>query len=200
MCDILPGSPDDADEVAGLLTATDEHLFGYLTSGRLDVWNELAACEWRAADGVYGYPRGQVVRLGGRVVAVLVAYTGAEHLAAIDWSFAAARARLRAEVWAGIAARRTEIGFLFPVIPDEVFYIQNIAVADSARGTGLGRRVMEHAFALGRRAGCQACHLDVDSSTPAVRFYERLGMRTLVRTEVLSLPRIAPHLRMVIAL
>jgi ribosomal protein S18 acetylase RimI-like enzyme len=65
------------------------------------------------------------------------------------------------------------------------------------QGRGLGHKLMEQALVLAREAGCQSCHLDVDSSTPAVRFHERLGFRVLVRTEVPGLPTIPPHLRLV---
>lgn len=200
MPEIVPGNADDATAVAPLITATDEHLFGHLTGGQLAIWDTVAEHEWRASTGVYGYPRGHVVRDGGRVVGVLVAYTGTEHLSAIDWSFAAARAHLPADAWQTIAGWRAETGYLFPTIPERAFYVQNIAVADAARGTGLGRRLMDHAFALGRRAGCTSCHLDVNSATPAVGFYRTVGMKPLVRTEVLALPEIAPHFRMVIDL
>jgi len=200
MSEIVPGTADDAAAVAPLITATDEHLFGYLTGGQLAVWDAVAEHEWRAVNGVYGHPRGHVVRDGGRVVGVLVAYTGAEHLSAIDWTFAAARARLPAGVWESIGPWREETGYLFPAIPAQAFYVQNIAVAAPTRGTGLGRRLLEFAFTLGRRAGCKACHLDVNSATPAVGFYRAVGMTPLVRTEVLSLPGIAPHWRMVIGL
>jgi ribosomal protein S18 acetylase RimI-like enzyme len=197
--EILPGQPDDAGSVASLLVLSDESLFGYLTDGHLDTWRNLTACEWRAPRGVYSYHWSSVARQAGAVVGVLVGYTAAEH-DTIDWSFAAAQEHLPADAWSVIESRHAPTTFLFPEIPDGVFYVQNIAVAESSRGSGLGRRLMEAAFEKGRRAGCAACHLDVDSSTPAVHFYERLGMRALVRTEVLALPGIPAHLRMVIDL
>jgi hypothetical protein len=41
----------------------------------------------------------------------------------------------------------------------------------------------------------------VDGSTPAVQFYERLGMRLLVKTEVPDIPGVhTHHFRMVIEL
>jgi len=57
--------------------------------------------------------------------------------------------------------------------------------------------LMEAAFELGRSEGCRSCHLDVDSSTPAVQFYERLGMRILVETRVPVIPGVHAHYRMV---
>jgi ribosomal protein S18 acetylase RimI-like enzyme len=199
MLEILPGQPTDMAAVSPLITATDEHLFGYLTGGRLGVWQALTATEWYSDAGIYSYRHSRVARDAGRVVGVLVAYTAAEH-EAIDWTHAGARAILPPDLWALVESRLALANFLFPDIPEGAYYVQNIAVAESARGTGLGRRLMEVAFDTARQASCTSCHLDVDSSTPAVGFYQRLGMRCLVRTEVPDLPGIAPHLRMVIDL
>ncbi len=60
-----------------------------------------------------------------------------------------------------------------------------------------GRRLIERAFGQGRAEGCGDCHLDVDSATPAVGFYEHLGFRVLVKTEVPGIPGVHPHYRMV---
>jgi hypothetical protein len=56
---------------------------------------------------------------------------------------------------------------------------------------------MDFAFELGQAEGCRNCHLDVDGSTPAVQFYERLGMRVLVKTEVPLIQGVYTHYRMV---
>src|SRR5262249_15266991 len=100
--------------------------------------------------------------------------------------------------WAPLDAIRPLTTFLFPALPKDAYYIQNVVTHATARGRGLGRRFMELAFARGRAEGCRTCHLDVDSSTPAARFYEHVGLRVIVRTEVPGLPEVPPHYRMAI--
>jgi ribosomal protein S18 acetylase RimI-like enzyme len=190
---------DDAPAAARLIAETDIALFTYCGGDDLGVWRELSEYEWRAERGVYCWEMSRVARLEGQLVGLLVSYSTRRH-AAIDWSFDAARAGMAPERWARVAAAHGLVPFLFPAIPPDAYYVQNLATSPSVRGCGLGRQLMEIAFAQGRLEGCRTCPLDVDSSTPAVRFYERLGMRVLVKTEVPGIPGVHAHLRMVIEL
>src|SRR5262249_47514391 len=130
---------------------------------------------------------------------LLMSYSSQQH-EMIDWSFGGARTHMAQERWARVAAAHRLVPFLFPSIPEDAYYVQSLATQPSVQGRGLGRRLMELAFDRGRAAGCRSCHLDVDSSTPAVQFYEHLGMRVLVKTEVPDIPRVQTHFRMVIDL
>ena len=200
MCFVIePGSPDDAPAAARLIAETDVALFTFCGGGDLGVWVELSEWEWRQHRGVYCWAMSHVARLEGRLVGLLVSYSSRQH-ATIDWSFGGARAHLSSERWGRVAAAHRLVPFLFPSIPEDAYYVQNLAAQPSVRGRGLGRRLMELAFDRGRAAGCRSCHLDVDSSTPAVQFYEHLGMRVLVRTEVPDIPGVHTHFRMVIDL
>ena len=58
-----------------------------------------------------------------------------------------------------------------------------VAVADGARGNGLGTRLLNELAAEARRAGIRRLSLSVDSETPALRLYERLGYRELARDQ-----------------
>lgn len=54
--------------------------------------------------------------------------------------------------------------------------IEAVRVADSTRGNGLGRAMMQWAIEEARRRGCALVQLTSDKSrTDAHRFYERLG-------------------------
>jgi ribosomal protein S18 acetylase RimI-like enzyme len=200
MCFVIePGRPDDAPAAARLIADTDLALFTFCGGGDLGVWVELSEWEWRQEHGIYWWAMSHVARLDGRLVGLQVSYSARQH-AMIDWSFSGARAHLAPERWGRLAAAQRLIPFLFPHIPDDAYYVQNIATQTSVQGRGLGRRLMELAFDRGRAEGCRSCHLDVDGSIPAVRFYEHLGMRVLVRTEVPDIPGVHTHFRMVIDL
>jgi ribosomal protein S18 acetylase RimI-like enzyme len=196
---IVPAHPDDAPEAARLIAETDADLFRYYTNGDLHLWVEVAECEWRADRGIYSHTMSHVIRRDGQVVGLLVAYS-ARRSAAIDWSLGSSRAQLGPARLSRIDLVRSLASFLFPVLPADTFYVQNLVTHPSVQGCGLGRRLMQRAFELGRAEGCRTCHLDVDSSTPAVHFYEHLGMRVAVRTEVPGIPSVHPHYRMVIDL
>jgi ribosomal protein S18 acetylase RimI-like enzyme len=196
--EIVPAHPDDAADAARLIAETGVDLFRFYTHGDLNLWVEVAECEWRAERGIYSYTMSHVIRRTGHVVGLLVAYSSHRH-DLIDWSLVNAR-RLLGDDRLSPIDLGSLASFLFPTIPKDAFYVQNVATHGSVRQGGLGRRLMERAFELGLAEGCRTCHLDVDSSAPAARFYEHLGMRVAVRTEVPGIPSVHAHYRMVIDL
>jgi ribosomal protein S18 acetylase RimI-like enzyme len=200
MCFIIePGCPDDGPAAARLIAETDVALFTFCGGGDLGVWVELSEWEWLQERGVYCWTMSHVARLDGQLVGLLVSYSSQQH-ETIDWSYAGARAHMASERWARVAAAHCLVPFLFPSIPKDAYYVQNVATHPSVQGRGLARRLMELAFDRGRAEGYRSCHLDVDGSVPAVQFYEHLGMRVLVRTEVPNIPGVHTHFRMVLEL
>ncbi|MEQ8507138.1 MAG: GNAT family N-acetyltransferase [Rhodospirillales bacterium] len=54
--------------------------------------------------------------------------------------------------------------------------IEGVRIAASTRGSGLGRRMFEHAIGLARAKGCRMVQLTTDRKRPeALSFYESLG-------------------------
>ncbi len=57
-------------------------------------------------------------------------------------------------------------------------YVQDLYVADAARGTGLGRRLIAETVTLGRKQGATHVRLSVDRDNEgAQRFYRKLGLK-----------------------
>lgn len=199
MFEFEPGCPGDADIAARMIAETDADLFRYLTGGSLDAWAEIAAHEWRHERGIYSYTMADVVRRGAEILGLIVSYSSRRH-DEIDWSRGSSAPFVREELMRHVCEASRVGGFLFPSIPPDAWYLQNIVVVPECRGTGLGRFLMDAVRDRARAAGSRWLHLDVDSSTPAVRFYERLGFETLVESRVPSIPGVHTHYRMVLSL
>ncbi len=193
---IEPGRSDEAEAAVRLLMETDAGLFAFYGGGSLDLWAEIAALEWRAERGIYCHDMSHVVRLDGELAALLLCYTP-ERDRRIDWSLGSSRGTIDAARMRHLDEARRLTACLFPAVPPDAYYVQNIAVRPEARGRGLGVALMRRAFELASEAGCRSCHLDVDATTPAVGFYVGLGFRVAARTEAPGLPA-AAHLRMVL--
>ena len=54
-------------------------------------------------------------------------------------------------------------------------YVEDLFVAESARGLGVGRRLMTRLAAIAQERGCSRISLAVLHWNPARRFYDRLG-------------------------
>jgi GNAT superfamily N-acetyltransferase len=60
------------------------------------------------------------------------------------------------------------------------FEVAKMAVTESARGLGIGRRLLEHTIAAARAAGATRLVLETNHTlTPAIRLYESVGFRHL---------------------
>jgi ribosomal-protein-alanine N-acetyltransferase len=97
------------------------------------------------------------------------------------WSAASFRAALeRPAVSAVVAARAGELfGFALAARAEEDAEILSIAVAESVRGVGLGRRMLESLLERLRGAGAQRVHLEVrGSNSAALALYKSLGFQT----------------------
>ena len=74
---------------------------------------------------------------------------------------------------AGVVQLRFRYGIWYAA-PD--CWLEDLYVADAARGSGLGRALVEAAFARARERGCARVELDVnEANEPAIALYEALG-------------------------
>jgi mycothiol synthase len=74
---------------------------------------------------------------------------------------------------------------------DEGAWVMAIALANRARGIGLGRTLLAHALQGTRQAGLSKLGLSVTEGNPARRLYEGAGFRPVSRVLSLRLPEIA---------
>lgn len=67
-------------------------------------------------------------------------------------------------------------------------WIEDVFVREEARGSGLGRALVETAIARARERGCARIELDVDeANTPALSLYRSLGFAEDMKAEARSL-------------
>jgi ribosomal protein S18 acetylase RimI-like enzyme len=70
----------------------------------------------------------------------------------------------------------TILGLAVLVVSDDGFFLDNVAVAPSHQGTGVGRALLEHAETAARAAGFDAIHLYThERMTENLALYSRIG-------------------------
>jgi GNAT superfamily N-acetyltransferase len=58
-------------------------------------------------------------------------------------------------------------------------YLQDLFVSPEARGSGVGRKLIEYVYALARAAGCSRVHwLTHETNTDAMLLYDRIADRS----------------------
>jgi ribosomal protein S18 acetylase RimI-like enzyme len=80
--------------------------------------------------------------------------------------------RLGAAWYRLFPADEAAYGFVAPDVPE-----LSIGVREGARGSGIGRSLLEGLLATAREEGYRAVSLSVDRQNPALRLYERVGFR-----------------------
>jgi ribosomal protein S18 acetylase RimI-like enzyme len=84
----------------------------------------------------------------------------------------------------GTARRSSLAGQTLAKVASDDFYLSRIAVAEGHRGRGIGRALLLHYEAEGRRRGARRLVLEVSPTHPeAVRLYERAGFAITGRGE-----------------
>lgn len=69
-------------------------------------------------------------------------------------------------------------------MPDGGYEVAKMTVSEEARGTGLGRRLMERCIEAGREAGAPRLYLETNSSLgPALSLYRAMGFRDLAPSQ-----------------
>jgi GNAT superfamily N-acetyltransferase len=109
----------------------------------------------------YGKPADDAARdQFQRVVEALIVRDDAEYLLGGDGPDAVAQVRYRLSIWTG----------------SEDCWLEDLYVADSARGTGLGRELVAAVLDRARARGCGRAELDVDvENAPARALYAAMG-------------------------
>lgn len=77
-------------------------------------------------------------------------------------------------------------GYVTFIALSEAGHVRNLVVAPAARGTGVGRELMNAVAELLRARGIAEWHLNVKvDNAPAIRLYEQLGLRVEHRSQAL---------------
>ena len=179
---------DGPATIADLIWETDPEMCQFVFRDR-QTWHRHCAIEWRAAAGLHTYSTAMVARLEREIVGLVIAYPQAE----MTGRFAATVARYETDV----CQRMEAVGWLFPVLPENTLLVFNLSVSQSLRGQGIGCLLLSETEQQAQRAGLTTVHLDVPTTSPAVKFYERLGYGKLTKSNFLEpMTNIPPHFRM----
>ncbi len=168
-----PARPDHARAAAELIVSTDTSLFSFCGGGSLMSWRILAEAEFQAANGIYSYRFGTVLECEESLGGVMIAFPSRLE-SSLDWSFGNSKSALPEAAWTDLTQRYKAIApTLFPDLPADSFYIQNIVVSEKFRLQGLGAKLLQAAVSAAKAADCSRIALDVGASNSAVAFYER---------------------------
>jgi ribosomal protein S18 acetylase RimI-like enzyme len=198
--EIIPARPEHGgNQLADLIWTDDVHLMQFLFKTK-DNWRRLHLVEWPNPEGFLCYGCARAAMLDGRLAGVIVSH---------DPLLFEDRMRLTMQRWQAsetsalmdhVTHAMAYLDRLFPHLPDDSFFVLDLAVDSRFHGKGIGKRLLKTAEADARALGRKSFVLDVNDGNPAVDFYRHCGMEIAIETKIPVLARdhgIGVHYRMV---
>ncbi len=195
---LAPAPAAEPELAAALLHATDPHVFGFLHEHDEARWRGHLGHQWLQPRGIFSHRLATAALHEGRLVGIELGFDRARQQAELVPFVTQAQAWLDPAGFAALARWFEYGGFVLPPVPEDAWYLQNLAIVPEVRGRGIGERLLVGAIDRARSAGLARLHLDLYAENPARRLYERAGLCTIVETRVppLEAEGIGVHLRM----
>lgn len=185
LIELNAASPNDPDKAADLIYQTDPHIFDWLHCHKLDLVKRHLSAQWLAGAGIFSHIHCRAAYSGKSIVGICLGFTAEEQERHVSAYVECAKKVMSPEEFKQSFAWWAEIGsFSLPEVPDDAFYLQNLSVTEEFRGKGIGQRLLEDCINQSTKKGHKRVHLDVVAENPAVSLYRRMGMRTIVETQI----------------
>lgn len=193
-----PATPTQPALVAELMHATDPHIFGYLHGHDMNLVRSHLGLQWQQQEGLFSHRYATLATGDGELLGLELGYDTAQQARATPVMVEQAMAYMQPEQFAHLATWFEHGRYVLPPLPDDAWYLQNLAVVPAARGRGIGERLLGNVLERSRAAGHRRVLLDLYADNPAQRLYERMGFVVIVETMVRPLLQhgIPLHLRM----
>ncbi|HBM87139.1 MAG: GNAT family N-acetyltransferase [Parvibaculaceae bacterium] len=203
-----PTAQTFADQYPDLVHQTGAATYNYLFGPDRVLFDAFMKQSWVAPQNLFSHSETTIIADGSTLLGIELGYGGSDWYkfhssggAVIGKLFE--EGRLDEESLVALGERSNLISYMNPHIPDHAYYITALSVAASARGTGLGAKLLTNAIERARKEGYKELHLDVFSDNPAVKFYQSMGLTCMSET-IAPIPCRAHNtpmeMRMVIAL
>jgi ribosomal protein S18 acetylase RimI-like enzyme len=195
---LVPAAPVEPELVADLMHATDPHIFDWLHAHDMALVRRHLGYQWQQTNGIFSHRFCTMAVHEGELVGIELGFDHATHQAELEPFITHAHQQLNEAQFAHFAGWFEFGGYVLPPIPEDAWYLQNLAIVEAARGRGIGDLLLANAIERSRAAGYARLHLDLYDGNPAIRLYERAGLRTIVETRVPPLVSegVGLHLRM----
>ncbi len=193
-----PARPDQADVAAELIWASGYEIFGY-NYGNKDAFVRTIEQSWPMPESLFSHKHTFASYADDKLIGIELSFTSKSLEDRIPGHINAQLAALTEDEFQHVQNSWPEIAPIVPEVPEDAYYLSNLAALPHAQGRGVGFRLLTDSFTRAKQDGFNWVLLDVCSRKPAVRFYQQVGMIPLVETRLPQLedPFDVPmHIRM----
>jgi len=181
---LTEGRPEHVDEVVPLIWQTSPRFFSFLYDNRPKVRDAIIAASWKATESILSHSFSTVAYLGDKLVGVLISYEKAvkkqQEFAMKQVAAPFSDQALREHV----ASIQSIMLNKSPLVPADAYYVTILSVSEGAQGSGVGVKLLRHAYETAKQLGCKSVQLDTEADNPAVNFYTKAGMEVEIETRI----------------
>jgi len=179
---IRPATPADRDAVP-LLYSSGPYVFDYVfTTANKSALSFLEHVFIKEGN-LFSYQNTFVAELDGNIMGAALFCSGKNY----DQGGAKLGNEILRKYWfsaISVIVRANKLSRVIPRPDDDVEYLNNLGVAEQARGRGIGLKLLEFGYQLAKANNKRALSLDVAHSNPrAQALYERFGMKVISSEE-----------------
>ncbi len=190
--------PNHEAIAAELIWSSGYEIFGYNYGDKAPFIRTIEAA-WGADDGIFCHRYASAAYAADKLIGLELGFTSQtlpqrvpDHITAQERALTPAQFTIVQDRW-------PEIAPIVPELPEDAYYVSNLAALPHAQGRGVGYRLLTDAFTRAKADGFNWVLLDVCCRKPAVRFYQQVGMIPLVETRLPQLEEpfdVPMHIRM----
>jgi ribosomal protein S18 acetylase RimI-like enzyme len=200
LIELAPARPENHAIAWKLIYETDPGLFEYYFSNDLELMESCLSNWWQRSEGWFSHASCNAATYSGSLAGIEIGFTREDFQKHTRPSFYYAKETMNRAAFEHFSdVFRNYVPYLFPFIPRDAYYVQNLAVKTEMRRQGLGKALLNAAFHRAKEKGLKSCQLDVMSDSIAVDFYQKMGMEVLAITRMPYLEKnygIPMHYRM----
>ncbi|MEQ8268977.1 MAG: GNAT family N-acetyltransferase [Parvibaculum sp.] len=197
---LAEAGPGEEELAARLIYDTGSWVFDCVYNRDFALYMKIGAALWQSEGGAFSHVHAKAALHDGNLAGLALGFPQSLYDQEFGTGMIAMAEMATPELLAHLPSVAGHFPWLFPVVPEDAWYLLFLSAHPEARGRGIGEKLLLDCYERAREAGCASLHLDVASVNPAVRFYERMGLERLAET---SVPKIAAshgvpsHFRMV---
>ena len=172
--------PSDASIAVPLIYSAGPHEFEYVYGMPGKTVIDFLEYAFPSGRGIFSYPVHEVVTIDDQVVGIGAFYGGNEYLRLGIENMGVMFRFYKLINFMKIMGRIMKIDTILTQPEKNAFHIEQLAVKEENRGSGVGTALLQHEIGKAREKGYAKCTLDVAITNPqAQKLYERLGFKVV---------------------
>jgi len=184
---LSPADPDQVAFVPDLVFETNPALWSYVFFGQRSAFNQYIIELWPRKGNHLSHDIATAAIADHELIGIERGYSGAKKNSIEVKTAEALKIIYDDNMLRKLNNNLKKMIYITPYIPKSAYYLQSLSVASAGQNLGIGKLLLENVFNKARKKGLKSVHLDIYAENSAIGFYENMGMKLCVNTQITEL-------------